>query len=279
MTRVVVVTDSSTCLPLELVESLGIRVLPISIYLPEGDLELSAQQGEEMLVLPEGAEDEELAAANRPFVTDYLAAIEEPGFEAAVVITPAIEFATMYRNAALAAELAERPVVTIDARSAAAGQALVVLAAAEAAAAGAPLEEVVRAVEDAVGRVELVASLASLEPIRRSGPLPSSVLGDRGAALTRSLFRMRAGNVEPLGEPATTEDALAAIATAVKQSSRDGLERVTVFHAGAPDLAGRLAELIGGVDFVCGFSIAMQVHTGRGVVGAAWLPKSTVGVS
>ena len=36
---------------------------------------------------------------------------------------------------------------------------------------------------------------------------------------------------------------------------------------------------LGGVDFVCGFSIAMQVHTGRGVVGAAWLPKSTVGVS
>jgi DegV family protein with EDD domain len=271
--RVLVVTDSSACIPLELVNSLGICVLPISVFLPEGEVELSEQLDEETLVLPEGAEDAELAAANRPFVTEYLAAVEETDAEAAVVGTPAIEFATMYRNAALAAELAEHPVVTIDARSAAAGQALVVLAGAELAAAGAPLEEVVRAIEDAVDRVELVASLATLEPIRRSVPLPSSVLGETGPSLSRSLFRMRAGSVEPLGEPGGAEDALTAIAAARDESSPEGTERIVVFHAGASDLAEELAVLLGGVDFVCGFSVAMQVHTGRGVVGAAWLPK------
>ena len=274
MQRVLVVTDSSACIPVELVSSLGIRVLPISIFLPEGELELSGQLDEETLVLPEGAEDEELAAANRPFVTEYLAAIEDSDVDAAVVITPAVEFATMYRNAALAAELAERAVVTIDARSAAAGQALVVLAGAEVAAAGGSLEEVVAAAEDAVRRVELVASLATLEPIRRSGPLPSSVLGDPSPAVTRTLFRMRAGSVEPLGVPSGTEEALRAIAAACHEGSPGGTEHAVVFHAGATELAGELAELLGDVDFVCGFSVAMQVHTGRGVVGAAWLPKA-----
>ena len=36
MGKVAVVTDSSTCLPAALVESLGIRVLPISVHLPDG---------------------------------------------------------------------------------------------------------------------------------------------------------------------------------------------------------------------------------------------------
>ena len=131
--------------------------------------------------LTEAIEDEELQAANHPFVTEYLAAIESPGYDAAVVVTPAIEFATMYRNAALAAELATRPTVTLDARTAAAGQALVVLAGARAAARGASLDEVVRVIEDASRRVELVASLATLGPIRRSGPLPDDVLGEDAA--------------------------------------------------------------------------------------------------
>ncbi|HVB06995.1 MAG TPA: DegV family protein [Acidimicrobiales bacterium] len=277
MRKVAVITDSSACLPRDLVHRLGIQVLPISVHLPGGELELSEEEGEEGVVLPDGAEDEELSAANRPFVTEYLAAIEGPGFESAVVVTPAIEFAAMYRNAALAAELAERPTVTIDARTAAAGQALVVLAGAEVAARGAPLEEVVRAVEDAAARVELVASLATLESIRRSGPIPDATLGEdgNGAERARTLFRMHGGEVELLGDPSGAEEALRAMAAHVAADRPGGVERVTVFHAGARELADQLAALVGGVDFVSGFSLAMQIHTGRGVVGVAWLPSAS----
>jgi DegV family protein with EDD domain len=273
MRKVVVVTDSSTCLPASLVDELGIDVLPISVYLPEGDYELAEQPDEATLVLPEGTEADELAAANRPFVTEYLAAMEQPDYDAAIVITPAVEFATMYRNAVLAAELTDRPVAAVDSRSAAAGQALVVLAGAEAARRGASLEEVLRVVEAAIDRVDLVASLATLEPIRRSGPLPEDVLGEASPVHDLSLFRMRGGNVEPLGTADTTELALEQIAATYAQAKGAGIERVTVFHADAPAHAARLVELMGGVDFVSGFSVAMQIHTGRGVVGAAWLPR------
>jgi DegV family protein with EDD domain len=273
VSRVAVITDSSACLPVELARKLGIRVLPISVHLPEGDVEVSDEGDAESVVLPEGAEDEELAAVNRPFVTDYLGAIEEPGFDAAVVVTPAIEFATMYRNAALAAELAKIAAVTIDARSAAAGQALVVLAAAEAAAHGGSLSEVVHAVEDAAARVQLVASLASLDPLRRSRPVPDSMLSESTAG-TRTLFRMSGGEVEPLGEGSSTDASLEAMAALVAADRERGIDRITVFHAGARELADRLAAAVGGVDFVSGFSVAMQVHTGRGVVGVAWLPRT-----
>ena len=267
-----VITDSSACVPAELVAKFAVCVLPISVYLPEvGVPGIDPADGEGILPSEELAR-EELAGANHPFVTEYLQAIESPDFDAAVVITPAIEFATMYRNAALAAEFAVRPVVLIDARTAAAGQALVVLAAAEAAASGAEIEQVVRVVEEAASRVELVASLATLEPIRRSGPVPEDVLGDLEPSGERSVFRMRDGTVEPLGSAATAEEMLEAIRAAYLSSAPLGSARSAVFHANAPQLAERLSELLGGVDFISGFSVAMQVHTGGGVVGAAWIP-------
>lgn len=266
-------TDSSTCLPGGLVASLGILVLPISAYLPEAGLE-GLDEPDSEWVLPEDVELAELSGANHPFVTEYLEAIEAPGYDAAVVVTPAIEFATMYRNAVIAAELTTRPVATIDARTAAAGQALVVLAGAEAAAKGAALDEVVRVVEDASRRVELVAALSSLESIRRNGPVPDEVLTSTEAPGSRSVFRMRDGVVEPLGGATTADEALLTMRRAFDEHSGSGVERSTVFHAGASELAARLAALLGHVDFVSGFSVAMQLHTGRGVVGAAWLPRA-----
>lgn len=273
MVGIAVVTDASTCLPAALAAALDIRVLPIS---DTGELDdESGGAGDTGWRLPESVERAELGAANRPFVTEYLAAIEEPGVEGAVVVTPAIEFAAMFRNAALASELADRPAVAIDGRTAAAGQALVVLAGAEAAAKGGGLDDVVRAIESASHRVELVASLATLEPIRRNGPLPESVLEGPVRSGMRAVFRMRAGAVEMLGEATDAEETLETIRRAYLESVGErGVERSTVFHAGAPDLAAHLERLIGGVDFVSGFSTAMQVHTGRGVVGAAWLPKA-----
>jgi DegV family protein with EDD domain len=274
MPGVTVITDSSTCLPPHLADALHIVVLPISVNLPESDGSVVEAPDGSTWEVPPDIENDELMGATHPFVTEYLSAIETAGYEAAVVITPAVEFATMYRNAALAAELSSRPTVILDARTAAAGQALVVLAGAQAAAAGADLDEVVRAAEDASRRVELVASLASIEPIRRSGPVPEEVLSGGEMNGDRSLFRMRDGTVEPLGSTSSAEASLEMIRDAFVASTGagTGAAACTVFHAGAPVLARQLEQLLGNVDFVSGFSIAMQVHTGRGVVGAAWLP-------
>ncbi|MHB1599067.1 MAG: DegV family protein [Acidimicrobiales bacterium] len=275
MGRVAVVTDSSTCLPAALAEVFGIRVLPISANLPEDrsspDADLAAGTS---WPLSEAAEQEELTGANRPFVTEYLAAVAAPAPPAAVLVTPAVEFAAMFRNASLAAELADRPAVAVDARTAAAGQALVVLAGAEEAATGADLAAVVAAIEDASRRVELVASLETLGPLRRSGPVPDAVLGPDDESESRSVFRMRGGTIEPLGSTGSAQETLETIRQAYIEGTPGGAERSTVFHAGAAELAERLEAMIGPVDFVSGFSASMQVHTGQGVVGVAWLAKA-----
>ena len=84
---------------------------------------------------------------------------------------------------------------------------------------------------------------------------------------------MRDGTVEPLGSSGSAESTIETIAAAFSSSSADGVEQAAVFHAGVPELASALAGELGGVDFISGFSVAMQIHTGRGVVGAAWLPS------
>ena len=104
--------------------------------------------------------------------------------------------------------------------------------------------------------------------------MPEEVLLADDPPGSRSVFRMRDGVVEPLGGATTAEDALLTIRHAFDEHNPAGVERSTVFHAGASELARRLASLLGHVDFVSGFSVAMQVHTGRGVVGAAWLPRA-----
>jgi DegV family protein with EDD domain len=287
-TRVGIVTDSSACLPPSIVERLPIAVVPVTVHVPTGGRAEPDRAGAEQVTeggehmshrISEAIEQDQFVRSSHPFITDYLAAIEESPWDEVVVVTPAMEFAGMYRNASMAVDLAARPAVALDSRTAAAGQALVVLAGAEAAAAGgqrgagASAEAVARAVEDTSRRVELVASLETLSSIRRSHRVPAPVLAAADLEEMRSVFRMRGGAVEPLGSTSTNEMALEAITKEWRSSTVGAAERAAIFHAECPEMAARLESMIGPVDFVSGFSAAMQIHTGRGVVGAAWVPR------
>jgi DegV family protein with EDD domain len=270
--RVGIVTDSSTCVPSDLAARLRIGIVPVTLHLPESD----RVDGSDHISLPiaEAIEQDRLVRSSRPFVTDYLAAVEDKDADEVVIVTPAIEFAGMYLHASLAAELATRRAVVVDSRTAAAGQALVVIAGAEAAAAGASLEEVVRVVEGASRQVDVVASLETVVPVKRGRRVPTQVLLSAELDGMRSVFRMRGGTVQPLLATSTVDEALETVANEWKESTRGDTERVMVFHSDCPELAERLRATIGQVDFVSGFSGAMQIHTGQGVVGASWLKRT-----
>jgi len=123
--RVLVVTDSSACLPARVADRPHVRVLPISILLDDCELADGPETAPRVYAA--------LAAGERvrsspPTAAEYVKAMEEGDFDAAVVITPAVEFTVMYRNASVARRLATRPVEVVDCRTAAAAQSLVVLA-------------------------------------------------------------------------------------------------------------------------------------------------------
>jgi DegV family protein with EDD domain len=262
------ISDSSACLLPEAARRFGISVLPIVIHLPSGDIRDGMQEAGAVVYL--SLARGESVKSSAPTTLEYLAAME--GTEGdPVVVTPAAEFTAMYRNAAVAAEISARPVAVVDSRTAAAAHGLVVLAAAEVAAAGGGTEAVVRAAEDAGRRAELVAALADVEHLKRSGRVPSVALDLARQLGIRPVFRLNGGAVERLGVPRSAPAALRRIR---REAMARGLDRAgvrVVFHAANPDGAEELRELVGGSDYVTEFSPSMGIHTGPGVVGVAWL--------
>lgn len=267
---VAIVTDSSACLPEDLARAHGIAVLPIAIHLVDADLQDGMPAASERVYHALRAGEPVKSSAPSP--DEYLAAIDGAGAEEVLVVTPATEFTGMYRSASLAAELAGARVIVHDSRTAAAAQGLVVLAAAEAAGAG--LDEAARAAKDASARAELVAALDGLEHITRSGRVPAFALGLARRLGVRPVFRFRDGEVERVGVPRSLDAAIDRIAREWSSRGGAGAPRAAVFHAAAPDRAGALRMRLGGAALVTEFSPSMGIHTGPGVVGAAWLRGS-----
>src|SRR2546421_2774579 len=163
---VTVVTDSAASIPSELVQQLGIVVVPMSVII--GDT-----------VYPDGrlALDEVMARVNEGVSTsgtnpgEFLQAIE-PIEGDVVVLTISRQMSSTYEAARTAATMAGGRARVVDTGTAAGGQGLVVLAAAEAAAAGRSVDEVVAQAESVIKLVRLVATVENLDRLIASGRVP-----------------------------------------------------------------------------------------------------------
>jgi DegV family protein with EDD domain len=266
-TPISLITDSSACIPVDSAVALRISLVPIMVTIENEEF----PDGVEPSVLYEALERGRAVKSAAPTPVDYLDAIQRAPEGAVVVLTPADEFTHMHRNALLAADMSERSVTVVDSRSATAGHGLVVLAAAEVAASGGGVDDVVAAAEDAGRRAELIACLESLEYLRQSGHVPAIALGLANHLQVRPVFRMRGGAAERIALPRSERAALERIVKAWRGGAGGGAPQPAVFHAGRPERAQELAEMLGGASFVTEFSAAMAIHTGPGVVGAAWL--------
>jgi DegV family protein with EDD domain len=264
------ITDSSACIPRAVLRRFGITVVPIQVVV--GGEEFRDGVDLDRRKLYRALERGMAVKSSAPSPLDYLDAIEAvPEDATPVVVTPAAEFTRMNANAAHAAELAGRRVTVVDSRSATAGHGLVVLAAAEAGRSGS-VDDVVAAAEDAAGRAELVACLESLEHLRQSGHLPAMAIGLANHLGVRPVFRMRDGTAERLALPRSEGSALARVVSEWRAGGGPRAQAAAVFHAGRPERAATLAELLGGrASFITEFSAAMAIHTGPGVTGVAWL--------
>jgi len=269
---IALITDSSACVPEELIRDHKIRIVPILVQI--GSEEFRNGVDLQPARLYRALEQDVPVKSAAPSPLDYLDAIEEAGDRSVVILTPATEFTRMHRNAVLGAELSGRQVAVVDSRSATAGHGLVVLAAAEARAAGGGVDDVVAAAEDAAVRVELVAALETLSSLRQSGRVSALTLGVANTLGVRPVFRMRRGVVERLGLPRSEEAAVNRIVRDWKSGGGPDADRSAVFHAGRPERAQDLATRLGNDPFVTEFSAAMAIHTGPGVVGVAWLPPA-----
>jgi fatty acid kinase fatty acid binding subunit len=203
-------------------------------------------------------------------MVDYLGSIECSDFDAAVVLTPAVEVTVMYRNARLASAMARCQVEVVDTRTAAAGQGLIVSAASEAQARGASAADIAEAARDAARRTKMVALLPDLTSIERSGHVPATAFERYADRASELLFRVDQGIITPLGRPNSQRDSASVLQAAWLASGGSNAERTLFFHANAAAEVSDFRSFLGAEGPIVEFSPAMTVHTGIGCVGVAW---------
>lgn len=267
---VAVVTDSAAALPAELAARWGVTVVPMWLTVG-GQAELEGARPLDQLL----TEPEVLTSAPTP--GEFSAAIGGclDRADEVVVCTMAASMSATNEVARIGSARFDGAVRVVDSRSAAGGEALVVLAAARAAAAGASGDAVADEARRVASRVRLVATLPSLDHLVRGGRVPG-IAGWAGKRLgINPLFEFRDGAVRRL-RPALSPDAAAErmVAQVTRSAPVGGRLHVVALHALARPVAetllDRLADQQPVEAFVGAFGPVMVVHTGPGLTGIAW---------
>ncbi|MCS7282910.1 MAG: DegV family protein, partial [Anaerolineae bacterium] len=176
---------------------------------------------------------------------------------------------------AAAAELAPFPIEVIDSGTIAMAQGFVVLAAARVAAAGASLAEVVQRVKEAIPKVDLVATLETLEYVVQGGRLAWAARLVGNLLRAKPLVQVRENNVGLIGQVRTRNQAIRKLLDTLAERVGEARVRIAILHTGATEEAMRLREEIA-ARFKCveiliePVTPVLGVHAGPGALGLAY---------
>jgi DegV family protein with EDD domain len=271
-----IVTDSSCDLPDEVVARHRLTVVPLTIRFGDEELvdreELSKDEFWERLTggeaLPETA---------APSVGRFLEAfgrLSTEGADGVLVICLSSEVSATHQAAVLAAEgyAGGIPVRVVDSRLVSAALGLVVVEAAEAAAAGATIAETEQIAREAAANSNLLATLDTLEFLKRGGRIGAAAAFFGSLLDLKPLIAFAGGVVAPAGRVRTRRKAVAAILDHVSGIA-DQIQSLSVIHSDPDDLETfqqALAELYPGDTMVARLGPVVGTHAGPGVVGVAY---------
>jgi len=287
LTRVAIVTDTTACIPKAMVEKYGIELVPVEFIFEDkifGDrvyrdgIDMSPAEFYARL-----RQAERLPTTSGSLPGPFLEAYRKASGRAGNIlcITIPSKLSGMFNSARLAMEMAKEalPDVVIellDCTTAAAGQGLVVLAAARAAALGKDLTEVVTTARSVMQRVSLFATLDTLHYLVKGGRVPKAAGLASSLLQIKPIFSVNGGDAFPVVNVRTTAGAIKRILKIMGQKTVKGQPlHVAVMHADAPDRAVALSnEISSRFDctelFITEFTPVMGVHTGPGVIGVAF---------
>jgi len=280
--KVAIVTDSTACIPREQVEKYSIEVVPVIFVF--GDR--SYRDGIDMSPAEFYARlkrAKKLPTTSGCLPDAYLEAYRKASRRASSIlcITVPSKFSGMFNSAQMAVEMAKESlphlaIEVLDCSTAAAGQGLVVLAAAKAAISGKSPTEVVEVTNSIMKRVELLATLDSLKYLVKGGRVPKAAALAGSLLRIKPIFTVSGGEAHPVTNARTNLGATKRILELMEQKIAGGKRlHVAVMHADAPDRARELVDEISS-RFDCAelftteFTPVMGVHTGPGVIGVAF---------
>ncbi len=269
-----VVTDSTAALASEVQAQWNIAVVPLSLTVNGRTIQDGEMSTAEILAA------KTYSSASPPLGAFATAIAQQNKGSGVVVITVASTLSSTYQAAVLAAAQTACQTIVVDSHTAAGGQALVALAAARAAQAGASLSEVAAQATQVSQGVQLLGALSNLDQLIRSGRVPD-LAGRAGNRLgVRPLFKIQNGAIKKL-RPAFSDNAANQRILALwrrtlnNRTSPNKQLHIVCLHADAPQHAQVLLDAINAQvtpvsSFIGSFGQAMIINSGTGVRGLAW---------
>jgi DegV family protein with EDD domain len=244
MPGVHIVTDSACDLTDQLVKEHGIVVVPLTIRFGTEELEdrrqLSPTEFWERC-RGKGALPETSAPSPGAFQAAYQQAVDE-GAESVVCLTISSRVSGTYGSAVTAAEsFSAAPVRVVDTYSLTMGQGLLVVAAAEDAAAGKSLDDVVAATEDRIPRTRVYGVLGGLEHLQRLGRIGSARALLGSMLNIKPVIQLKDGEVAEESKQRTRTRALAYLVDKVKADAP--VERIGIADGACEDIADVRAKI------------------------------------
>ena len=268
---VVVVTDSSARLPVDLLRRWNIRVVPLHVLVDGDDLRDGIDDAPTDLyqrpqVSTAGASPAELARTYRTALTDS----DGDGVVAVHLSTALSSTLGAAQHAAAGFGGAVR---VVDSTSAGMGTGFVALAAARAARTGAALDDVVAQAESAASRVSAYIVVQRLDNLRRSGRIGAAASWLGTALAVKPLLRIDDGKLVLAQRVRTASKATAAMVEQVLETVGEQRAALAVQHVDNPTGAADVAATLAGALPACGPAVitdlgpVLGVHLGPGAVG------------
>jgi DegV family protein with EDD domain len=274
-----VVTDSACDLPASILAEHRITVVPLKIRFGDQEfvdrIELTTDE-----FWARCAASDELPSTAAPSVGDFkeaYLALHREGATGIVVVSLSSALSATMQSAQLAVEevASEIPVVVVDSRSVSLGLGMMVVAAAEAGAAGKSLDEVADTARSLVDRTHVWAAFDTLENLKKGGRIGGAKAFLASALAIKPIITCKDGVVHEGGKQRTRAKALAFLVDKVREHS--DVTRVAVAHADCSDVDAFVEMvrphapgeiLIGDIGAVIG------THAGRGTMAVVFQTAS-----
>ena len=272
-----IVTDSSSDIPSQARDRLGIRVVPLTVRFGLDEFVDGVDLGPEEFwrkVASSGSIPETAAPSAGAFL-DAFEELETDGAAGIVAICLSARLSGTYQAAVIAAEKLQGriPVRVVDSNAVSMALGLQVIAASELAATGAGLEEVTALALENTSKTDILAALDTLEHLRRGGRVGGLQALIGGLLDIKPLLHFADGVVAAAGRVRTRSKALDAI-TARAAEIADQVDALAVIHTGSADverLIASLAQVAPRHDpIVARIGPVVGTHAGPGAIGIAY---------
>jgi DegV family protein with EDD domain len=275
VTGIVVVTDSTAYLPVDVATEHGLTVVPITVV-------IDGREGLEGIdIAPADVASALLArrvsvTTSRPAPAEFTAVYKrllDEGAAGIVSVHLSAKLSGTYDAAVLAAGEFGGAVEVVDGRSAGMGLGFAALSAAAAALEGHNLAAVRDAAGDAADRTTVLFYVDSLEHLRRGGRIgaASALLGT--ALSVKPILHMVDGSIVVRDKVRTTSRALAKMVELAIAAAGDHPVDIAVHHLGTPEkaeeISAALCDRLGGnvrALYVSEIGAAVAAHTGPGLL-------------